>query len=496
MAIPRAKIRNRLLGFGIPLLGVLIGSLILSPLREDSNLSDIALLYVLGVVLTGVKFGRGPAIFCAILSSLVFADIFVPPYFSLVIAKWHNLLSAGVMLIVALLVGHLTAALRSHSTTLEDRANRSLALYELARDLAGKQSSSDVKTSVINFFVNSLQAASPQFVSPEFFEKPATPLTANLIRISLEQRRLISKPVASDDRSLVVLPLLASTGAQGIIWFTVSPHLLESAPYRELAETVASLVAVALERTQFVEIARQTELKSADQNLRFTILSSLSHDIRTPLTALVGTVDTLMLGHKISPGNQQLLLKGLREQVLSIHNLVINLLEMAKLQSGSIELKKEWQPIEEALGSALRQAMDITMERSVSVKIQDNLPTLCIDAVLVERALWNLIENACKYSPEASPIDITASQQDDYIDVAICDRGPGLPQGKEDEIFRLFQRGDSESSIPGAGLGLAIARNIADAHRGKLSANNRQGGGSCFHLLLPVGTPLRLDLTD
>jgi two-component system, OmpR family, sensor histidine kinase KdpD len=256
---------------------------------------------------------------------------------------------------------------------------------------------------------------------------------------------------------------------------------------------VASLLAVALERTRFAEIARRTELKSADQNLRLTILSALSHDIRTPLTSLVGTVDTLRLGHKLSPENRNLLLNGLREQALSIQHLVINLLEMAKLQSGGIELNKEWQPIEEVLGATLRQAMDMTIERKLAVKIQDDLPTLRIDAVLIERALWNLIENACKYSPEASPIDIAASLRGNCIDVSICDRGPGLPAGKEEDLFRPFQRGDSESSIPGVGLGLAIARDIVEAHQGKLLANNREGGGSCFHVLLPVGTPPSLN---
>jgi two-component system sensor histidine kinase KdpD len=491
-----SEIPNRAFGFLVPLLGILIGTSIISPLRDASNLSNVALLYVLAVVFTGVKFGRGPAVFCAILSSLAFAHVFVPPHFSLAITKWPNLLSAGLMLIVALLVGHLTATLRAYADTLEERANRSLALYELARDLSAKQTPSEVETTAINFFSNALQASSPVFLTPECFDAPTAPFTAELIQDSLDQHQLISKRVAADNQSLVALPLFASTGARGVLCFSVSIPLLESLPYRELAETVASLVAVVLERTYFAEIARQSELKSADQKMRFTILSSLSHDIRTPLTSLVGTVDTLMLGHKLSPENQKLLLTGLREQVLSIHHLVINLLEMAKLQSGSVELNKEWQPIEEVLGSALRQAMDITMERGVTVKIQDNLPNLHIDAVLIERVLWNLIENACKYSPEASPIDITASQQGNYIDVAICDRGPGLPLGKEEDLFRLFQRGDSESSIPGAGLGLAIARNITDAHQGKLLANNREGGGSCFHLLLPAEGALRLDLKD
>ena len=149
--IPGSEVQHRMRSFGAPLLGVLIGSLVLSPLRDASNLSDVALLYVLAVVLTGAVFGRGPAVFCALLSSLAFAYIFVPPHFSLAINKWQNLLSTSIMLLVALLVGHLTAALRAHSKNLEERADRSLALYELARDLSGKDSSAEVKTSALAF---------------------------------------------------------------------------------------------------------------------------------------------------------------------------------------------------------------------------------------------------------------------------------------------------------------------------------------------------------
>ncbi len=472
--------------------------MIISPLREVQYLSDVTLLYVLAVVLTGVKFGRGPAIACAIVSSLAFAYVFVPPYFSLAITKWQNLLSASIMLLVALLVGHLTAALRSQAKTLEERANRSLALYELARSLAGKQTSAEVKASAMTFFCDTFQATTPELFFPSGFDTPTGPLTTRLLQASIEHRHLIFTPDAAEGQSLVVLPLIASTGAQGVLSFNVPTRVIESSHYRELAETVASLVGVALERTHFAEIARQTELKSADQNLRFAILSSLSHDIRTPLTSLIGTVDTLMLARKLSPEKQDSLLNGLRSQAQSIHRLVSNLLEMARLQSGSIKMNKEWQPIEEVMGTALRQAADITRERDVAVDIADDLPPLQFDAVLVERVLWNLIENACKYSPEGSPIEIRASKNGEFVDVAVCDRGPGLPHGKEEEIFRLFQRGVVESSVPGAGLGLAIAQSIINAHQGMLLAKNREGGGSCFHMRLPASSPpcLNLNLKD
>lgn len=496
MTFSLPKTPHHVPAYVIPFVGVAIGSIIVSPLREVQYLSDVTLLYVLAVVLTGVKFGRGPAISCAVVSSLAFAYVFVPPYFSLAIIKWQNLLSAGIMLLVALLVGHLTASLRSYAKTLEERANRSLALYDLARSLAGKQTSAEVRTSTLRFLRDTLHATSPELLFADDFADPTAPLTAELLQASIEHRHLMTTLAPQKNQSLVVLPLIASTGAQGVLTFVVPTRVVDSPHYRELAETVASLVGVALERTHFAEIARQSELQSADQNLRLAILSSLSHDIRTPLTSLIGTVETLMLARKLSPEKQGLLLDSLRAQARSIHRVVSNLLEMANLQSGNIRMNKEWQPIEEVIGTALRQAVDITQERKVTVEIDDDLPPLQFDAVLVERVLWNLIENACKYSPEGSPIEISASRNGEFIDVAVCDHGPGLPKGKEKDIFRLFQRGTPESSVPGAGLGLAIAHNITDAHQGRLVAENRQVGGSCFHMLLPAGTPPALQLKD
>jgi two-component system sensor histidine kinase KdpD len=487
---------NRRLAYAMTVLGIVLGSLVLSPLQEMLDLSNVALFYVLLVVLIGAKFGRGPAIICATLGSLAFAIVFVPPGFSMVITEWQEMLTAAIMLVVALLVGHLTSALRAHAQNLEGRAADSAALYELATDLAGKQSSGEVQERTCQFFCQTLHAMAPGFVFPDRFDSAAAPLDAALIRSCLAQRHLLFATADEEGRCLAVLPLFASGGAQGIVHFSVPATLMKSLRFSELAETVASLVAVALERTHFAEVARQSELAKVAQDLRCSILASLSHDIRTPLTALVGTADTLLLSGKLDQEKQKSLLGGLRDQAESIHHLVVNLLEMTRLQTGAVELNRAWQPIEEVLGATLKLAGDMTGQRTVAVAIEPGLPPLLIDAVLIERVLWNLLENACKYSPESSPIELSATRQGDFVDVAVLDRGPGLPPGREESIFRLFQRGDGESNIAGAGLGLAIARSITDAHQGQLLAKNRPDGGSSFHLLLPIGSPPELELEN
>ena len=170
--------------------------------------------------------------------------------------------------------------------------------------------------------------------------------------------------------------------------------------------------------------------------------------------------------------------------------LVHNLLDMARLQSGNVTLHKEWQPLEEVAGTALQARASVLAAHHVTVQLPDDLPLLEFDAVLMERVLCNLLENAAKYTPAGSQITLTAQVQADDMHIRICDDGPGLPPGKEKMVFEKFTRGQDESAIPGVGLGLSIARAIVEAHKGRLWAEPpAQGGGCCFVFTLPLGQP-------
>lgn len=489
--------RHSTTGYAVAACYILAGTLLTTPLHGALDLSNVALLYVLAVVLTGVRYGRGVAIFTALFGSLVFAYVFVPPHFSLAITEIQYLLSAVIMLVVALLVGHVTATLRTRSEAVEAQAARNKALYEFARQLTATRSSEAVIDTGLRFLERSVDARQLRFVGPEQFDSADDPLAgAALIRASVERKQLLTRPAGAPAADIAVLPLLTAESAHGVLCFTAERSQLESQEQREFLETVGSLAAVALERTHFAEAAQAAELRHAAESLRNAILSSLSHDIRTPLTALVGTADTLMLAPALAPEKQQALLAGLREQAHSIYQFVNNLLDMARLQSGNVELNLAWQPIEEVVGATLQQVRSIAGAREIGVSIAPGLPPVMIDAVLVERALWNLLENAIKYSPDDSPIDIDIRQAGEEIDIAVRDRGEGLPTDDVEALFGLFQRGHAESSIPGAGLGLAIVKSIAGAHHGRLSASRRDGGGSCFHFALPLGKAPCLGLED
>lgn len=464
-------------------------TLLVSPLHALLDLSNVALLYVVAVVVAGARYGRGVAIFAALFGSLLFAYVFVPPHFSLAITDMQYLLSAAIMLVVALLVGHLTANLRTHAEMVEAQAAQTKSLYEFARQLTATRSSEAVIETGLRFLAQTIGTHQARFIAPGQFDDPNDPANGTLIRTCIENKGLVSRPLDSAGEAIAVLPLLSLGVDQGVIWFQIDSTQVESTSQREFLETIGSLIAVTLERTHYLEIARDIEMRHTAESLRNTILSSLSHDIRTPLTSLVGTADTLMLGHTLPPERQLSLLRGLREQALSIHQFVNNLLDMARLQSGNVELNLAWQPIEEVVGAALQQIRSVAETRVFEVTIERGLPPLKIDATLMERALWNLLENAVKYSPEDTPIELNVRRLGGSIEIMVCDRGTGLPGKDRDALFGLFKRGQSESSVPGVGIGLSIVKSIAEVHQGKIRAEPRSGGGSCFYLTLPVGQP-------
>jgi len=476
-----------LIGYLWAFLGTALGSLLLSPLRNLVDLSNIALLNVLAIVTVAVTYGRGAAIVSALFSSLCYAYFFVPPHFSLAITEAQYLLATAIMLVVALMVSHLTSRLKHHADYANQKSSQSNKLYELSQALAGAMTPTSVIALASQFFAESLGARQVHVFFPDEFDTPGGLVTPALLTQCIERGQLLSRPTGSDN-FYAVMPLTAASGIQGVLGMEVKAGVLGSEQAVEYVETVASVVAVALERSFFAAKARETEVKHAAEALRSSILSALSHDLRTPVTALVGMAETVALG-KVPAERQKPLLEAIRNQALSIGQQMTNLLDMAKLSAGKFELNTDWQPIEEVLGATLQQAESHWPARKIHVTLAPDLPPVNIDAVLIERVLWNLIENAIKYAPADTTIEISAKPSEAQIRIEVCDRGPGIDHERREQLFELFQRGKTESGIPGVGLGLSIAKTIVEAHGGSISARNREGGGSCFTIQLPVGNP-------
>jgi two-component system sensor histidine kinase KdpD len=295
---------------------------------------------------------------------------------------------------------------------------------------------------------------------------------------------------AFPDSRLFYLPLLAPMRARGVLAISLEagrrPFLPEQ---RRHLDTFAMLAAIALERVHYIEVAQRAQVRMESERLRNSLLSALSHDLRTPLTSLVGLSESLTLSRPaLSPG-QMSMANGLHQQALRMSTLVANLLDMARITSGEIRLNREWQPIDEVIGSALRASEPLLSAHGVATRLAPGLPIVQIDAVLIERVLCNLIENAVKYTASGSMITISVEAEAASMRLTVSDNGPGIPPGREDAIFDKFSRGERESAIPGVGLGLAICRAIVEAHGGSIRASRADEGGAAFIITIPLGTP-------
>jgi two-component system, OmpR family, sensor histidine kinase KdpD len=407
------------------------------------------------------------------------------------------LVTFAVMLVVGLLTGQLTAGLHFQARISASRERRAQSLFELARDLSSALLVSQVaeigEAAVRGHFAGDavvlVTDARDELVVPE--EPPAgfDRSVADWAFRNGQPAGLATSTLAA--QSWHYLPLQAPMRVRGVLALKpAQPRWLLIPEQRRQLETQARQIAIALERVHFVEIAQQALVDMESERLRNALLAAISHDVRTPLTALIGLAESLrQSGPALSPAQAETA-SHIAEQARSLAHLVSNLLDMARLQSGAVNLRLEWQSLEEVVGSAVRSAAPQLGGSPVQVHLPADLPLVEFDAVLIERVLANLLENAAKYG--APPIEIAARAEPGTLVVSVRDHGPGLPaavRGKEDVLFEKFTRGDTESATPGVGLGLAICKAVIDAHRGRIRAANAPDGGAEFSFTLPRRPP-------
>lgn len=468
------------------------------PLHDYLDQANIVMLFLLTVLLVAVKLGRNAAVLASGLSVLLFDFFFVTPRFSLAVSDLQYLVTFSVMLATALTSAHLTAGLRQKARESTQREQRTLALYECSRRLAGALNLEQL-VDVSQSFIRE-QFAAPSTIllptgGPDALRRASAnglePIEPAVAKLAFDS----GQTVRGDDLGAIgvapiYLPLRGSTRTRGVLAVGLDDDIAESSPEStSLLETLASLIAVGVERLHYADVARETEVSMSTERLRSSILSALSHDLRTPLTAMVGLADSLFLIKPELPWAALETAQALREQADRLAGLVGNLLDMARLNAGQVTLRPEWHPLEEVLGASIKLLAGALAGRPVRVNLPRDLPLLHLDAVLIERVLCNLLENAAKYSPAQAPIEISARPTADAVEVCVCDQGNGFPAQPPAELFRMFVRGQSESGPPGAGLGLAICKAIVEAHGGQISAGNRPEGGACVRFTLPRGTP-------
>ncbi|MHB8478624.1 MAG: two-component system sensor histidine kinase KdpD [Steroidobacteraceae bacterium] len=469
------------------------------PLADHFDRSNIVAIFILTVVLVAVRFGRGAAATAAVLSVCSFDFFFVPPRFSFAVSDVQYLLTFGIMLAVGLITGQLTAGLRFQARVASHREERAGSLYEIARDLSGAVQTEQV-VRISDESIERTFRASAALLLPDAAGK----LTAASSRADLSLAVDIGIAQWAFDKGqpagfgtdtlpgseVLYVPLRAPLQARGVLAVKAqNRRLLRIPEQRQLLDTFAALIAIALERVHYVEVAQDALVRMESERLRNSLLAALSHDLRTPLTVLVGLAESLALTKPpLSPAQLETS-QAIQEEARRMIALVSNLLDMARIESGEVKLNLAWQPLEEVVGSALSAVHGSLLRHEVKVHVPRDLPLVRFDALLIERVLVNLLENAAKYTPPGSNVTVAAEVIGDHLSVSVSDDGPGLPAGREEAVFQKFTRGVRESATPGVGLGLAICRAIVESHQGRIVGANRPGGGARFTFTLPLGIP-------
>ena len=480
----------------------LLTTLLAFPLANRFDLANIVMLFLLAVVLVAVKCGRGAAMLAALLAVASFDFFFVPPRYSFAVSDVQYLMTFAVMLSVGLLIGQLTANLRFAVSVSNSRERRASALFELSRDLSAALQSEQVVSlgeaavqrtfGGLSHIVMMGANDQLQFGSdlPPNFDASVADWAFN----NGQSAGLATSTLPSSQWHYV--PLKAPMRVRGVLALCpTQPRWLLIPEQVQQLETLARQIAIGLERVHYVEVAQSALVQMESERLRNTLLSAMSHDVRTPLTALVGLAESLAASEPLTAG-QRSSAQAISAEARDLSALVTNLLEMARLESGHVDLRKDWQSVEEVIGSAIRATRHMVGSLRIRTDIPQQLPLVEFDAVMLERVLANLIENAVKYGLSAQPtqdaIVISAAVTPQSLELRVRDFGGGLPamgKGRERDLFEKFTRGQSESATRGVGLGLAICKAIVEAHNGRISASQALGGGAEFCVSLPRTEP-------
>ena len=464
-----------------------VTTLLVTPLLTRVDLTNIVLLFVLTVVVATVRYGRGPGVLAAFSAVACFDFFFVPPRFSLTVEHQQSVITLGVMLGVSLLVGHLTNALRDAAREAGHRATEAELLHALASELGAALTLEEVVARLDSVLARHLNIRATIYLADDPTHVHA--LEHDGLAIADIERMIANGVFASgqtlhgnadlrDDALTRMLPLRGGTRARGVLALYERKGESHTAPSDGLCSALAAVVATAVERIHFVAVAQTRSLEIQSERLRSSILSALSHDLRTPLTVLYGIADGLAGRDDLPPDGRAAALV-LRDQSRHLHSMVDNLLELARLKSGAVALRRDWQSVPELLGACVQSMLPWLDEHSVRLELSADLPLIELDAVLFERVLHNLLENAAKYSTAASVITVSAATSPAdlaWLEIAVANLGKGFPPERLAAVFQLFEQAGSESRRSGMGVGLGVCRAIVEAHGGTIAARNIADG--------------------
>jgi two-component system, OmpR family, sensor histidine kinase KdpD len=475
-------------------------------LRTRLEPIDVAMVLLAGVVAVAARYRRGPALFASILSIAAFNFLFVPPYYTFSVHDTSYFLTFGVMLVVALTMSRLTARIREQREAAAEREQRTAALYAMQRDLAAASDTPAMVDAAVRHMgaaaggkatirltdAKGLDGSDPVWPEDTLFASAEIRIAATLA-LSHGKPAGWGSATAPDAEALLI-PLRGTSETLGLVAIRPNDpdHDLRDFT-RDMLSAMADQAGAALERRLLAERSEHARAEVEAERLRTALLSSLSHDLRTPLAGIEGAASGLLDGAgALSAADRSELAESILEESRRMTRLVTNLLNMIRVETGALAVQKSWQPLEEPLGVALLRMEERLREHPVTTQLPEDLPLVPVDELLIEQVFINLMENAARYTPAGTPIEISARAEGRTLLVEVADRGPGVPIGEEEAVFGRFYRATGESADAGAGsgLGLTICRGIIAAHGGRIWMERRTDGGAVVRFTLPLAGPL------
>ena len=446
------------------------------------NPTTVALTFLLAILIVAATWGLRPAVFMSLVATAAFNYFFLPPLGTFTIADPQNWVALSAFLVTAIIASQLSERARREASQAHQRRHEVERLYAFSQRLLVAENVAELLNDVPQHVVDSFAAgAAALFVAgrPDIYRSGP-----DVHAIDAEQLKAVAargEPLTDSERGLYFAPLrlgVRTVGAIGISGGALS---------RETLEAVGSLVAIAVERAGAVEKLTRAEAAREGEELRSALLDSVTHEFRTPLTAIKASVTTLLSDPNLQAEQRRELLTVIDEETDRVNHLVGEAAEMARLDAGQVELRLEPHAIGEAIDRALDEARQALAGHPLDLQVPTGLPPVRMDLGRIKDVLLQLLDNAGKYSPAGAPIRITAESKDGRLLVSVADRGQGIDSFEQALIFDKFYRGrDQRRLVAGTGMGLAIAKAIVEAHGGSIGVTSQPGHGSVFSFALPL----------
>jgi two-component system, OmpR family, sensor histidine kinase KdpD len=473
------------------------------PLYPHFDPVNIAMVYLLGATVAGLRLGRGPAAVTAIANTAAFDFFFVPPRFTFYVAEPQYLLTLGVMLGVAFVIANLMVNVRRQTESAAERERRTALLFALSRELAAAADAITIANVAARHVASSVEGLAIVLLpdergrlSVESRSDPNRPEVdvdiAN--RVFDSDREEVAAGQLPPGRESLYLRLACGSHTLGVLAVQRSDGARLMEEHRALLDALIGQISLALERAHLAELAASARAAAERAALRNTLLASISHDLRGPLSAIAGAGSLVaQSGGSLDRHRRKTLGNLIEEKARDMSELLTNVLELMRLETGAGALRAEWQSLDDLAGIAVRNIEHRFGGRRVTTDIPAEFPAVFVDGQLAVQLLTNLLENATKYTPTGTSIAIRAAVGDGRALLLVEDDGPGFGARNPENLFEKFERGQKESSVSGVGLGLAICRAIVHLHGGEIRASNRDTGGARFEFTLPLESAAALE---